>query len=118
MLVLLSKSRPSESAPVSLTTQKSISIPSLMSDSIRLMSDTPFPLYIPKSGDSEALSPARREQFLVYVTGSYRTFDIEAVLSTVSVAATPISPVAPALYPSSDEWPCKDINTGQNAYSA
>lgn len=31
--------------------------------------------------DSDALRPVRREQFLVYLMGPYRTFDVEAVLS-------------------------------------
>lgn len=36
---------------------------------------------IPESiGDSDALSSARREQFLVYLMGPYRTFDAEALL--------------------------------------
>ena len=30
--------------------------------------------------DSEALAPVRREQFLVYLMGPYRTFDVEALL--------------------------------------
>jgi hypothetical protein len=30
--------------------------------------------------DSDALAPVRREQFLVYLMGPYRTFDIEALL--------------------------------------
>lgn len=32
--------------------------------------------------DSEALQPVRREQFLVYVMGPYRTFDVDALLPT------------------------------------
>ena len=32
------------------------------------------------AGDSEALAPVRREQFLVYLMGPYRTFDIDALL--------------------------------------
>ncbi|WP_458190555.1 DUF7509 family protein [Haladaptatus sp. NG-WS-4] len=31
-------------------------------------------------GDSEALQPVRREQFLVYLMGPYRTFDVDALL--------------------------------------
>jgi hypothetical protein len=31
-------------------------------------------------GDSDALRPVRRERFLVYVMGPYRTFDIDALL--------------------------------------
>lgn len=31
-------------------------------------------------GDSDALSPVRRELFLVYIMGPYRTFDVEALL--------------------------------------
>lgn len=31
-------------------------------------------------GDSDALPPVRREQFLVYLMGPYRTFDVEALL--------------------------------------
>lgn len=31
-------------------------------------------------GDSEALSPVRRERFLVYLMGPYRTFDVDAML--------------------------------------
>jgi hypothetical protein len=31
-------------------------------------------------GDSDALAPVHREQFLVYLMGPYRTFDIETVL--------------------------------------
>ena len=32
------------------------------------------------AGDSEALDPVRREQFLVYLMGPYRTFDVDALL--------------------------------------
>ena len=32
------------------------------------------------AGDSEALTPVRREQFLVYLMGPYRTFDVDALL--------------------------------------
>ena len=32
------------------------------------------------AGDSEALAPVRREQFLVYLMGPYRTFDVDALL--------------------------------------
>ena len=32
------------------------------------------------AGDSDALTPVRREQFLVYLMGPYRTFDVEALL--------------------------------------
>lgn len=39
-------------------------------------------------GGSEALSAVRREQFLVYVMGPYRTFDVEAVLSEGTAAET------------------------------
>jgi hypothetical protein len=36
---------------------------------------------LPRSvGDSDALAPVRREQFLVYLMGPYRTFDVEALL--------------------------------------
>jgi hypothetical protein len=31
-------------------------------------------------GDSDALAPVRREQFLVYLMGPYRTFDVDALL--------------------------------------
>ena len=31
-------------------------------------------------GDSEALAPVKREQFLVYLMGPYRTFDVDALL--------------------------------------
>lgn len=31
-------------------------------------------------GDSDALGPVRRERFLVYLMGPYRTFDVDAVL--------------------------------------
>jgi len=31
-------------------------------------------------GDSAALSPVRRERFLVYIMGPYKTFDVEALL--------------------------------------
>ena len=31
-------------------------------------------------GDSEALAPVQREQFLVYLMGPYRTFDVDALL--------------------------------------
>ncbi|SDY16231.1 DUF7509 family protein [Halobellus clavatus] len=34
------------------------------------------------AGDSEALAPVRREQFLVYLMGPYRTFDVDALLPT------------------------------------
>ena len=30
--------------------------------------------------DSDVLAPVRREQFLVYLMGPYRTFDIDALL--------------------------------------
>jgi hypothetical protein len=33
-------------------------------------------------GDSDALQPVRREQFLVYVMGPYRTFDVDTLLPT------------------------------------
>jgi hypothetical protein len=39
-------------------------------------------------GGSEALSAVRRERFLVYVMGPYRTFDVEAVLSEETEAET------------------------------
>ena len=32
------------------------------------------------AGDSDALAPVRRDQFLVYLMGPYRTFDVEALL--------------------------------------
>jgi hypothetical protein len=32
-------------------------------------------------GDSDALAPVRREQFLVYLMGPYRTFDVDALVS-------------------------------------
>jgi len=32
------------------------------------------------AGDSDALSPVQREQFLVYLVGPYRTFDVDALL--------------------------------------
>jgi hypothetical protein len=32
------------------------------------------------TGDSEALAPVQREQFLVYLMGPYRTFDVDALL--------------------------------------
>jgi len=32
------------------------------------------------TGDSDALDPVRREQFLVYLMGPYRTFDVDALL--------------------------------------
>ena len=32
------------------------------------------------AGDSEALAPVQREQFLVYLMGPYRTFDVDALL--------------------------------------
>ena len=32
------------------------------------------------AGDSAALTPVRREQFLVYLMGPYRTFDVDALL--------------------------------------
>jgi len=32
------------------------------------------------AGDSAALAPVRREQFLVYLMGPYRTFDVDALL--------------------------------------
>ncbi|WP_138005500.1 DUF7509 family protein [Halalkalirubrum salinum] len=32
------------------------------------------------AGDSDVLTPVRREQFLVYLMGPYRTFDVEALL--------------------------------------
>ena len=32
------------------------------------------------AGDSDALAPVRREQFLVYLMGPYRTFDVDALL--------------------------------------
>jgi hypothetical protein len=32
------------------------------------------------AGDSDALAPVRQEQFLVYLMGPYRTFDVEALL--------------------------------------
>ena len=34
----------------------------------------------PARGDSDALTPVRREQFLVYLMGPYRTFDVDALL--------------------------------------
>lgn len=39
-------------------------------------------------GGSEALAPVRREQFLVYIMGPYRTFDVEAILSGETEAET------------------------------
>lgn len=39
-------------------------------------------------GDSSALPEVRRTQFLVYVMGPYRTFDVEAVLPEETDAAT------------------------------
>lgn len=39
-------------------------------------------------GGSEALSAVRRERFLVYVMGPYRTFDVRAVLSEETEAET------------------------------
>jgi hypothetical protein len=30
------------------------------------------------AGDSDGLAPVRREQFLVYLMGPYRTFDVDA----------------------------------------
>ena len=37
--------------------------------------------FLPRAvGDSEALSSVRREQFLVYLMGPYRTFDVRALL--------------------------------------
>ena len=36
---------------------------------------------LPRSvGNSDTLAPVRREQFLVYLMGPYRTFDVETVL--------------------------------------
>ena len=32
------------------------------------------------AGDADALAPVRREQFLVYLMGPYRTFDVDALL--------------------------------------
>jgi len=32
------------------------------------------------TGDSEALTPVRREEFLVYLMGPYRTFDVNSLL--------------------------------------
>ena len=32
------------------------------------------------AGDSEVLAPVQREQFLVYLMGPYRTFDVDALL--------------------------------------
>ena len=32
------------------------------------------------AGDLDTLTPVRREQFLVYLMGPYRTFDIDALL--------------------------------------
>jgi hypothetical protein len=32
------------------------------------------------TGDSDALAPVRQKQFLVYLMGPYRTFDVEALL--------------------------------------
>ena len=34
------------------------------------------------AGDADALAPVRREQFLVYLMGPYRTFDVDALLPT------------------------------------
>lgn len=33
-----------------------------------------------ETGESEALRPVRREQFIVYLMGPYKTFDIDALL--------------------------------------
>jgi len=41
-------------------------------------------------GDSDALSPARREQFLVYLMGPYRTFDVDALLPEEADAETDV----------------------------
>ncbi|SEO00504.1 hypothetical protein SAMN05216388_100724 [Halorientalis persicus] len=41
-------------------------------------------------GDSDALSPARREQFLVYLMGPYRTFDVDALLPGGADAETDV----------------------------
>ncbi|WP_136601200.1 DUF7509 family protein [Salinigranum halophilum] len=41
----------------------------------RIIEQLPRPV-----GDSDALQPVRRERFLVYVMGPYRTFDVEALL--------------------------------------
>ena len=40
------------------------------------------------AGDSEALDPVRREQFLVYLMGPYRTFDIDTLLPENADAET------------------------------
>lgn len=40
------------------------------------------------TGDSEALDPVRREQFLVYLMGPYRTFDIDTLLPENADAET------------------------------
>ncbi|WP_123622107.1 hypothetical protein [Halorubrum sp. CSM-61] len=46
---------------------------------------------LPRSdGDSEALSPVRRERFLVYLMGPYRTFDVDAVLPADADANTAV----------------------------
>ena len=44
---------------------------------------------LPRSvGDSEALPPVRRERFLVYVMGPYRTFDVEALVGDNATVET------------------------------
>ncbi|MFQ3477263.1 hypothetical protein HKK80_13605 [Halonotius sp. F2-221B] len=40
------------------------------------------------AGDSDALDPVRREQFLVYLMGPYRTFDLDALLPENADAET------------------------------
>jgi len=40
------------------------------------------------AGDSDALAPVRREQFLVYLMGPYRTFDVDALLPADADAET------------------------------
>ena len=40
------------------------------------------------AGDSDALTPVRREQFLVYLMGPYRTFDVDALLPADSDVET------------------------------
>ena len=40
------------------------------------------------AGDSDALDPVRREQFLVYLMGPYRTFDVDALLPANADAET------------------------------
>ena len=40
------------------------------------------------AGDADALAPVRREQFLVYLMGPYRTFDVDALLPADADAET------------------------------